>query len=79
VSKRKPYQHTPAHVRRLRSQKNQALPIINAMIAAFDNEDYDQAYRLQKEAQHSLAIFWASFNKYRGWQENGIKEEVWMQ
>lgn len=75
---KRPYQHTPAHVRRLRSQKNQALSTINAMIQAFDNEDYQAAYRQAVEAQQSLANFWATFNKLRGWQENGIKEEVWI-
>jgi len=75
---KKPYQHTPSHVRRLRSEKNQALPIINAMIQAFDNEDYEQAYRLAKEAQHSLAKFWSTFNMLRGWQENGVKEGAWI-
>jgi len=75
---RRAYTHTPSHVRRLRSQKNQALSIINAMIQAFDNEDYKQAYRLQKEAQQTLGKFWSTFNMFRGWQENGIKEEVWL-
>lgn len=78
MARMKPYTHTPSHVRRLCSQKNQALPIINAMIQAFDNEDYEQSYRLAKEAQHSLATFWSTFNMYRGWQENGIKEEGWI-
>lgn len=74
----KQYQHTPSHVRRLRSQKNQALPIINAMIQAFDNEDYEASYRLAVEAQQSLAAFWATYNMLRGWQENGVREEAWI-
>lgn len=77
MSGRRKYTRTPSHVKRLRSEKNQAFPIINACIQAFDNEDYEHAYALAAEAQHSLAQFWATFNKYRGWQENGIKEEVW--
>ena len=78
MAKKKPYQHTPAHVRRLRSEKNQALPIINAMIQAFDNEDYQASYRLAVEAQESLAKFWATFNMLRGGQENGVKEGAWI-
>lgn len=73
----RPYQHTPSHVRRLRSEKNQAIPIINAMIQAFDNEDYEASYRLAKEAQKSLANFWSTYNMFRGWQENGVKEGAW--
>lgn len=77
MSRTKPYCHNSSHVRRLRSEKNQALPIINAMIQAFDNEDYETSYRLAIEAQQSLGKFWATFNMLRGWQENGVKEEVW--
>lgn len=74
----KEYTRTPSHVRRLRSKKNQALSIMNAMISAFDNEDYSCAYHLSIEAQESLGSFWSTFNTYRGWQENGVKEEAWV-
>ena len=73
----KDYTRNPSHVRRLRSKKNQALSIMNAMISAFDNEDYNCAYHLSIEAQESLGSFWATFNTYRGFQENGVRDEAW--
>jgi hypothetical protein len=78
MGKKKQYTRTPSHIKRLRSEKNQAFLAINTMLQAFDNEDYESSYRLAKEAQHSLACFWSTFGTYRGWQENGIKEEVWI-
>lgn len=71
------YQKKPSHVRRLRSEKKQAIDCLNAMITAFDNEDYDHMVSLSREAQHSLAMFWGTFNQYRGWIENGVREEAW--
>lgn len=73
----KPYVRTPSHIRKLRSQKKQAFDCVNAMIQAFDNEDYEHASSLAKEAQHSLAVLWSTYNMYRGWQENGVREEAW--
>lgn len=73
----KEYEHTAAHVRRLRSKKVECVSIMSAMIAAFDNEEYARAYTLAADCQESFGSLFATFNMYRGWQEHGIKEEAW--
>lgn len=71
------YKRTPSHVRRLRSEKSELVQILGAMISAFDNEEYGRAYSLAADAQESYGALFATFNMYRGWQENGVREEAW--